>query len=99
MTPAEKLWTDLLDALRADGLIAPIITQSGPRTTALILRMVKPWLSMRITPTPGCEVLAVDERGCMAAVHYDDVAKTWMWNGSSVVADRFVKWRYVELPR
>lgn len=101
---ATVLWTKLLEAMRADGLIAQSITQTGPATTAVIVELVQqanngPWLPMSYKPTPGREVVAIDERGCIAApVCYDDVADKWLWNGSEVAESRFKLWTFVQLP-
>lgn len=62
---ATVLWTELLEALRADGMIAHCITQSGPATThvvvALAQRMLpqqQPWIGPHIKPQPGKQVVA-----------------------------------------
>lgn len=60
---ATTLWTTLLQAMQADGLIAHCITQSGPATTKVIVgacqEMQQPvWLPMHMLPNDGVEVVA-----------------------------------------
>jgi hypothetical protein len=104
---AKVAWTQLVIAMREDGLIADCVTQSGPATTAVILEFVRadlaangPWLPMSYKPTPGREVIAVDAGGYVAApLYYDDISCRWMWNGSEVNDNRFKSWSYVRLPK
>ena len=94
---AVVLWTKLVDAMRQDGIIDPAITQSGPATTAVLIDAAQDgqWFNMRIKPQPGKEVVAMDDRGKIAAPLEWDQQHGWLWNGSHVNEARFVKWRFV----
>lgn len=66
---AQLLWTGLLSALKADGLIANCIESTGPNTTTYlnILAMENVmkdgtliWIPVSIPPNPGAEVFVID---------------------------------------
>jgi len=103
---AVAAWTQLVDAMRADGLIDPAITKSGPATTAVLVDLVQatvpaeqrgPWLSMSIKPRPGRQVVALDVLGKLCVLHWEDhgVRGTWVWNGSPVDPERFVAYTFI----
>lgn len=103
---ATTIWTELLEGLRADGLIANAIQQSGAATTAVIVGLAKtitendgeqraPWLSLSMVPQPGREVVAIDFTGKLHVIHFDADSNGWLWNGSHVDPARFVKYTFV----
>lgn len=99
------LWTRMVEAMRADGLIANVVTQSGPATTAVIVEMVQgqpttpdaPWLGMTdVLPGHGREVVARDLKGALHILWYDANARTWMKGKARARADKYVQWRFVD---
>lgn len=107
-TMATTMWTQLLEGMRADGLIAHNVTQSGPATSKVIVEACQaiiaaplpaqraPWLGMDILPQPGREVVARNHSGALHILHYDDVAKSWFKGKLRVGASRFTAWTFVD---
>jgi hypothetical protein len=105
---AVQLWTKLIVAMRADGLIAECVTQSGPATTALLVELVQEpgyegaWMSMNIVPSePHRQVVAVAlDKGTEVALTiltHDGV--DWRYaNGSLCDTRVWYRWTYVKLP-
>lgn len=70
---ATMLWTQLLEGLRSDGLIASCVLQSGPATTRVILDMCEaPWINADTPPTPSRHVAAIDELGNLIGVYWSE---------------------------
>lgn len=99
------LWTRMVEAMRADGLIAHVVTQSGPATTAVIVEMAQgqpttpdaPWLGMTdVLPGHGREVVARDLKGALHILWYDANARSWMKGKARARADKYVQWRFVD---
>lgn len=98
---ATVLWTELVNALVADGIIPKPIQQSGPATTAVILSLAQremrgPWIPMHITPEPGKDVVALDAIGRLCVISYVKDGR-WIWNGSFVAPKRFRYYTHVSL--
>ena len=100
---ATTLWTQLIDAMRADGIIAQCITQSGPATNAVITDAATkalhgPWLSMGIVPAaPNRQVVAVSESGGLFVVWYDHVEQEWVHSSDgSIVGDAIVAYTFID---
>jgi hypothetical protein len=79
---AETLWTRLLEAMRADGIIAHCVLQSGPATTQIIVETVqqasRPWIPMHMKPTPGKQVVAVNNSGQISVLTYSRDHDRWL---------------------
>lgn len=105
---AVQLWTKLIVAMRADGLIAECVTQSGPATTALLVELVQEpgyegaWINMGIVPSePHRQVVAValdkGTEATLAILTYDGV--DWRYaNGGRCDPRAWRYWTYVKLP-
>jgi hypothetical protein len=77
------MWTQLIEAMRADGLIAHCITQSGPATNAVIMDAVTnvangPWLSMNIKPEPKRDVVGLSKSGRLHILQF--TGAVWSYN-------------------
>lgn len=91
---ATVLWTELLEALRVDGMIAHCITQSGPATThvivALAQRFQQPWIGPHIKPQPGKQVVAIKSNGKLEVVYWDAQVDFWIDTKGNPIAEEFV---------
>ena len=106
---AVVMWTELVNAMRADGLIAREVTSTGPATAALCMSWARDtlqpgqdgrWIPMHFMPASGRQVVAVDSIGGIAApLVYDYDRECWLWNGSEVAAERFESWCYIKTPK
>ncbi len=104
---ATDLWTQLLQALREDGLIAMCVTQSGPKTTSVIVNTAaatmaaapQPWVPMHMQPKPGREVVARHRSsGNHHVLRYcddGDVAPGWYKGRVMVMPERYAAWTFV----
>jgi hypothetical protein len=104
---ATTLWTQLLEGLRTDGLIAHCVVQSGPATSKVIVETCQllmtqsakdgPWLDAAMKPEPGRVVIGITADGALVAVKWSAELESWLHShdGSGV---NVVKWRFVELP-
>lgn len=104
-TMATTLWTQLLQGLRQDGLIATCVEQSGPATTKVIVETCNTlkqaqesstWLRMAMLPKPGREVIACDNAGGFHVLTYSEEARSWMRGMTKVRANKYAGWRFVE---
>ena len=101
---ATTLWTQLLEAMQTDGLIARCITQSGPATTkvvvdacAAVMVVQQPWIGMHIKPVPSCLVVAIrrDTRE-LRVLYVDSVSKEWTDDHAKIVnVDDYVAYTFV----
>lgn len=103
---ATDYWTALLEALRADGIIATIVTQSGPATTAFIVGKCSepepangPWLPMTMLPQPGVQVVAINQVGRLKVLEYNEDRKSWQSMSRNVKADYYVGWTFIKPPK
>lgn len=101
---ATQLWTELLQGLRQDGLIAACVEQSGPATTKVIVDTCNTlmqaqesatWLRMTMKPTPGREVVACDDNGGFHILTYSEEQGSWMRGKTKVRAAKYAGWRFV----
>lgn len=95
---ATTLWDRLIIAMRADGLLAHCVVQSGPATTAVLVDLAQPqapWLGMHIHPQPGVEVVAIDNKDRVCVMTYN-AEKGWMRGVQRAVkADTYRGWQFV----
>lgn len=100
---ATTLWTQLLEGMRADGMIAHCVTQSGPATTKVIVDtcqavMENSWLRMSFLPQPGREVIASKIDGSLDVLRY--VNDVWWRNYTdfpeAIETGDYYGWRYVQ---
>lgn len=108
---ATVLWTELVNALRADSLIDPAITRSGPQTTAVLNGIVDgigavgdKWMSMRIKPKLfGTNVLAVQTDPLRYDVLLVDESGEWrfaaMGDYPLVTVENYRAWTYIKQPK
>jgi hypothetical protein len=104
---ATQYWTELLEALRADGIVATIITQSGPATTNFIVAKCNepepangPWLPMTMFPQPGVQVVAVRiDKGALCVLTYNEQHASWMANGRRTKAGYYKGWTFIKPPQ
>lgn len=101
---ATELWSQLVQAMHADGILATSITQSGPATTAVIVNVCQaggevidntPWLKMAMKPQPGVEVVARDADGHLFIVSIDHGGR-WHLGNRLVRESRFTDWRFLK---
>lgn len=104
---ATIMWTKLVEAMRADGIIAHRIEQSGPATTSVIVDACQAvlgreydgtWLPMTIHPDIGREVVAATIDGKLVAPLTINKYGTWYHNGKRVAVRFYSKWTYVKPP-
>lgn len=106
---ATTLWTQLVTAMHADGLLDASITQSGPATTKVIVETCRdammastieaPWLKMDMHPTPGKWVVAYDNNGMLHVLSYSEEHTSWIdVTHAKVSEDAFGGWRFVNAP-
>lgn len=103
---ATAMWTALLEALRADGLVGQIITQSGPATTNFIVEKCQepsangPWLPMHMLPQPGVQVVALDKDGGLHVVMIEDSYDEWVFvhNGQLLNAGMMLGYTFIKQP-
>lgn len=66
---ATVIWTQLCNALIEDGMMAPLIQQSGPKTTAFVVQLAQDnvmkesamtWVPAAIAPNHKVEVFGID---------------------------------------
>lgn len=97
---ATVLWTRLVTAMRADGLLAECITQCGPATAAVMVELVQEpgyngtWLPGSIKPRSDTCVLAINEKGEPCISYWSDDFGHWVSDEPVVVT----KWTYIKLP-
>lgn len=96
---AVLMWSGILGAMKADGIIANCVTQAGPNTgkflqmLALDNVMKEPgltWIPVAIGPNPSCEVFAISTRrpqwkGDLLCWHADQ--GMWLTRDGQVVQD------------
>ena len=104
---ATNYWTELLEALRADGLIAMAITQSREATTSFIVSKCSepepangPWLPMTMFPQPGVQVVAaMHTGGKMCVLTYSEDRKWLDRDERGVDASMFTGWTFIKPPQ
>lgn len=99
---ATTLWTQLVIAMRADGILPEQITQTGPATAAVIIEATTPdlvWLAPNIHPKDNKRVLAVDLDGDITVVIW--LGGRW-WReddtGHCGVPINIARWTHIKLP-
>jgi hypothetical protein len=106
---ATALWTELLIAMREDGIIAKCIEQSGPATTAVIVQAVQAvlegrrsstWMPMHILPQSRKQVVGVTKFNILHILVYMADEKAWYYSSSGASADPalFVGYKFMSLP-
>lgn len=104
---ATQLWTQLVEAMRADGIIAACILQAGPATAHLVMQTCEtintlnakpapmPWLKATIKPPTGRLVLAQEYYETFRVAHWNDNTKVWR---SAETGDELqvVQWQFIE---
>lgn len=100
---ATTLWTQLVNAMRQDEMIAHCIVQAGPATAAVIMDTVRqvqqaqyPWLSADIKPQAEKQVLGIDIDGHVHLLRWNGGC-SWFDSAGEWHGD-IVKWRYFDLP-
>jgi len=102
---ATQYWTELLEALRADGLIAPVITQSREATTNFIVAKCSepdsangPWLPMTMLPQPGVQVVAALVNGGLRVLTYSE-DRGWLRDGGLTRVKSYKGWTFIKPPQ